>query len=64
MKDKTYLSISGAFFGLIATIHLLRIINGWTFQIGSWTFPMWLSWLGIAFFAALSIWGFRLASRH
>ena len=63
MKDKAYLLISGTLFGIIAAIHLFRIINEWPFQIGSWSFPMWLSWLGIAFFASLSVWAFRLASQ-
>ena len=61
MKDKAYLQISGTLFGIIATVHLLRILNDWPFQIGSWSFPMWLSWLGIAFFTTLSVWAFRLA---
>ncbi len=32
MKDKAYLLISGTLFGIIATIHLFRIINEWPFQ--------------------------------
>ncbi len=64
MKDKVYLLISGAVLGIIATIQLLRIINEWPIQIGSWSFPMWLSWLAIAFFGTLSVWAFRLASQR
>ncbi len=64
MKDKVYLLISGAVLGIIATIQLFRIINEWPIQIGSWSFPMWLSWLAIAFFGTLSDWAFRLASQR
>ncbi len=64
MKDKVYLLISGAVLGIIATIQLFRIINEWPIQIGSWSFPMWLSWLVIAFFGTLSVWAFRLASQR
>ena len=64
MKDKAYLLISGTLFGIIGTLHLFRIINGWQFQIGLLSFPMWFSWLGIAFFTILCVWAFRLASQR
>jgi len=63
MNARTYLMISGVIFGLVAILHLIRVINGWAFLVGSWSVPMWASWLGTAVPAVLCLWAFRLASR-
>ncbi|MSQ50236.1 MAG: hypothetical protein EXR30_07575 [Betaproteobacteria bacterium] len=57
---RAYLKISGVVFGVIALLHLVRLLLGWPAQIASWVVPLWLSWL--AFFATgvLSVWAFRL----
>lgn len=43
MKLKTFLGISSGFFLLIAVIHLLRVILNWSFVIGNYTIPNWMS---------------------
>ena len=30
-------------FGIVAILHLLRLIYGWQLVIGTWSAPMWLS---------------------
>jgi hypothetical protein len=57
---KLYHIISGTLFGLVAVLHLLRIINQWPLLIGTWSAPMSLSWLGFIVTGCLSIWSFRL----
>jgi hypothetical protein len=58
---QAYLRISGALFGLIALLHVLRLLLRWPAQIADWTVPIWISWIGTLAAAALSIWAFRLA---
>ncbi len=63
MSSRTYLVISGTVFGIVAVLHLLRVVNGWAVVVGSWSAPMWVSWLGTLVPAVLCVWAFRLASR-
>jgi hypothetical protein len=63
MSPRAYLLISGTFFGIVAVLHLLRVVNSWAFVLGPWSFPIWVSWLGTVVPGVLSIWALRLASR-
>ncbi len=58
-----YLLISGVIFGLVAIMHLLRIINAWSFQIGPIDIPMWMSYGGIVIPALLCAWAFCLGAK-
>lgn len=60
MSAKAYFLVSALIFALAAILHLLRLVNHWSFQIGTIVFPFWGSWLGLAIGLALSIWAFRL----
>ena len=37
--NRPYLIISGSIFGLVALLHLLRVVYGWTVQVGAWVVP-------------------------
>jgi len=63
MKGRAYLLISGSIFGVVAVLHVLRLVNGWPFQVGPWVLPVALSWVGAAVAAGLCLWAFRLSSR-
>ena len=63
MNDRPYLLISGCIFGIVALGHLLRVLNGWAFEIGPLSLPMWFSWLGTAGAGFLAVWAFRLAAK-
>jgi len=63
MATTPYLVVSGTVFGLVTTLHLLRLFYGWPVRIGELTLPMWISWLGLVFAGTLCIWAFRLASK-
>ncbi|MBV8887451.1 MAG: hypothetical protein JO235_26115 [Chroococcidiopsidaceae cyanobacterium CP_BM_RX_35] len=60
MSAKVYFLISAAIFALVSVLHIVRLFNHWSFQIGTVAVPFWGSWLGLVIGAALSIWAFRL----
>lgn len=62
MKIRSYLSISGTVFALVALAHLLRLVAGWELVIGEWQAPGWVSLVGMLVPGALAGWAFRLAA--
>jgi D-alanyl-D-alanine carboxypeptidase len=60
---RSYLWVSGLLFGAVSLLHLLRLAYGWPAQIGGWTVPLELSWIGMIVAAALCAWAFALARR-
>ena len=56
--------VAGAIFALVALLHLLRIYMGWPIVIGSWTAPIWVSWIGFVVAGGLSYFGLSLATRR
>ena len=61
MTLKIYSTISGLIFGIVSLMHLLRLLNEWTLQLGPLVAPVWMSWLGMVVAGMLSFWGFRLS---
>jgi hypothetical protein len=53
-----YAAVSALIFAVVAIAHLIRILKGWTAQIGSYSVPMSLSWIGLLVGGLLAIWGF------
>ncbi|HUU46595.1 MAG TPA: hypothetical protein VM118_12765 [Acidobacteriota bacterium] len=64
MRRDLYLELSGIIFGLVALLHLARLIFGWQVHAGTWTVPFWLSWGGLVGAGVLCIWAFRLVTRE
>lgn len=64
MTGKLYFILSGGLFGLIALVHLLRLVNQTPAQLGSWPVPMWLSWLALIVPGFLCVWGLRLGAKR
>ena len=60
---KPYCTISAVIFGVIAALHCVRALQGWTFVIGPFDVPIWLSGVGAVVAAALSATGLRLSRR-
>jgi hypothetical protein len=54
LKRDTYFTVVGLIFAVVAAFHLLRILNGWSAQIGSYIVPIWLSWVGFVVASYLS----------
>lgn len=63
MSCRTYLWFSGTIFGVVAALHVLRLVNGWPFQVGPFFLPVVLSWAGVVVAAGLCLWAFRLSAR-
>ena len=63
MSCRTYLYVSGTIFGVVAAFHVLRLLNGWPFQVGPLVLPVTQSWAGAAVATGLCLWAFRLSAR-
>jgi hypothetical protein len=61
LDSNDYYMISGSIFGLVAFMHLLRILNNWVFIFGTWHFHYWVSWVAMPVAAYLSYQAFLLA---
>ena len=59
MSTKNYLLVSAVVFAVVALIHLIRALAGWTFQIGPIDLPLAASSIAFAVTAALSAWALR-----
>ena len=61
MGTKAYLRISGTIFGVVALLHLARLIWQLPVQAGPWSIPVWVSAGGLVATGTLCVWAFRLA---
>ncbi len=59
MKTKAYLIVSTFIFALVAVVHLMRFMLGWSAQVGTWSVPLWVSMLAVLVSAGVAIWDFR-----
>jgi hypothetical protein len=62
MTHKNYMMVSKTIFTIIAFVHLLRIIFGWTIVLNGWSAPIWVSWIGV-FVAGYLAYSAKNASR-
>ncbi|MER3435738.1 MAG: hypothetical protein C4288_20715 [Leptolyngbya sp. ERB_1_1] len=62
MSERTYIVTSATIFVLLAMLHLVRLANHWSVQVGTIVIPFWGSWLALIVGVALSFWAFRLMS--
>ncbi len=53
-----YAVVSAVIFALVALGHLVRLIKGWTVEIGPYSVSMTVSWVGLVVAALIAIWGF------
>jgi hypothetical protein len=58
MGHKTYCTVSGVLFALVAIAHLLRIGYGMSIQVDGYGVPMFVSWFGLLVPAGLAFWAF------
>ena len=63
MTPKGHATTSGIIFLLVALAHLVRVIVGWEFRVGSWDVPSWASLIAVALAGYLSYTGLRIVSR-
>ena len=58
MNYKLSLQVAGIVFLFVAALHLVRCLMQWSFIIGGYTVPMWLSGIGFGVALCLSFWMF------
>ena len=63
MKTKGYLIVSTLIFAVVAVMHLMRIVLGWSAQVGTFNVPFWMSMLAVLVSASVAIWGVSLMRR-
>lgn len=63
MKTKAYVIVSALIFTVVALLHLLRLIEGWPVQMGTWIVPAGASLLGLVIAGGVAMWGFSLLRR-
>ena len=56
--SNAYVAVSALIFTIVALMHLVRIISGWSVVIGPRHISMNVSWAGLVVAALLAIWGF------
>jgi hypothetical protein len=64
MNKQTYFLISGLVFAIVSIVHLLRIINQFEVVVGTWSVPMYVSWIGFIAAGILSYCGFTLMCKE
>jgi alpha-D-ribose 1-methylphosphonate 5-phosphate C-P lyase len=52
-----YAAVTALIFAIVALIHIVRLTNGWSVQVGSRSIPMSVSWVGRGISAVLAIGG-------
>jgi hypothetical protein len=62
MDQRAFSIVAGMIFALVALLHLVRIIIGWSVVIGDWSVPMWVSWIGFVVAGGLAF--FRVEFRR
>ena len=62
-SNKYALRIAGTIFGIVAFLHLLRIITNTTVLIGNWSMPLWFNWIGLVATGFLCGWLWSISVR-
>jgi hypothetical protein len=63
MNTKNYLIVSTLIFTVVAVMHLLRLMLGWSVVLGMTSVPLWVSVLALLISASVAIWGLSLVRR-
>ena len=60
--SKTYITVSGAVFGVVAVVQALRAVMQLPVHVGSLEVPVWASWIAAIVAGSLAVWAFRSRS--
>jgi hypothetical protein len=60
MTQRTFNSVAGIIFAVVALLHASRLALGWTAVIGGWEAPSWFSILGLLVAGGLAFCAFKL----
>jgi hypothetical protein len=64
MDKRTYCLVSGTIFGVVAVLHVVRLVKDWDVEIGPIEIPRLMSVPGAIISGALATWGFQLAKKR
>jgi len=64
MNQQAFLTVTGIIFGVIALLHLARLLASWPVQIGTFEVPTWLSWVSVFVAGYLAFSACRLKGRR
>lgn len=62
-QERIFHRLTGTIFGIVALIHLLRIIFGWQLDLFGWNTSYWLSGIGAIVAAFLSYISFQIVNK-
>lgn len=54
MTQRTFTTVAGVVFSVIALVHALRLVFGWTAVINGWVVPPGISGIAVVVFGALA----------
>ena len=57
------LRVAGTIFGIVAVIHLARLVTRFEVVFAGWPLPLWVNALGVVVTGALCVWLWRLSGR-
>ena len=60
MSQRTFITVAGVVFSVIAVAHELRLLCGWTAVINGWAVPYGVSWIAVIVFGALAYLAFQM----
>lgn len=60
MTQKTFNTVAGSIFAVVAILHLLRLLLHWEAVVGGWAAPAWVSGVAIVLAGYLALSAFKL----
>jgi hypothetical protein len=63
VTQKKFFLLIGIITGLVALVHLLRLVFGISLEIGGWQAPYWMSWIATIVAACISYTSFRFGNK-
>ncbi len=66
MNKQTFFFVVGLVFTFAATLHIVRAALGLTMTVGSWSLPLWSSWLFGIFIMLMAVqsWIFGIKTKR
>ena len=60
----SFIIFAAVFFSVVALAHIVRLIAGWSLQVGPLSIPHWASVVGALVGAVAAFWGFSVLFMH
>lgn len=60
MSQKTFNTLAGVVFSVVAVLHLFRLMFRWEAVIGEWAVPAWVSALALVLSGYVALSAFKL----